>query len=164
MHDEANSTPTRVLVVEDYRQVRQWLVRVLRRMDADPIEAADGEAAIAALARLDVDLVMLDWTLPGLSGSDVLDVLEVRWPDIPVVIATGHALGALDLARHNVLACIRKPFDYNTLKEVLAAALGARSPSSPPRGSGAPAAAGGQGGAGVAPKVLGRVGVPEDLL
>jgi DNA-binding NarL/FixJ family response regulator len=57
-----------VLVAEDHRAMRESLVRLLS-LECDVVEAvADGQSAVAAAARLDPDLLVLDIAMPGTNG------------------------------------------------------------------------------------------------
>ena len=82
----------RVLIVDDHAVVR----RGLRGLLSDEFEgAAFGEAGDAAQA-LDLlrhakwDIALLDLTLPGKSGLDLLKELKAEWPRLPVLVLSGH--------------------------------------------------------------------------
>lgn len=84
----------KLLVVEDHPLIREGLVQTLHKLDADVElhEAQDGEEAIELLDEVgEVDLVLLDLILPGMSGISVLTVMRKRFPMVPVVV-----LSALD--------------------------------------------------------------------
>lgn len=76
----------RVLVVDDEPTVREVVARYLERDGLTVDQAADGEAALAALSRAP-DLVVLDVMLPRLTGLDVLRELR-RSTDVPVILLT----------------------------------------------------------------------------
>jgi len=85
-----------------------------------------GEAALARLeAGLAVDVVVLDWNMPGLGGAGTLPLLRALRPDLPVVIATGandaEALG-MPMAMAGVQR-ISKPFTFEELQSVLSSAV-----------------------------------------
>ncbi len=75
-------------MVEDEKPIRQGIVEVLRSAGFQPVEAADGEAGLAAARRPDVRLVLLDLLLPKLDGMDVLKKLRTTHPTLPVIILT----------------------------------------------------------------------------
>lgn len=77
-----------IIVVEDEKPIRQGIVEVLRSAGFQPVEAADGEAGLAAARRPDVRLVLLDLLLPKLDGMDVLKKLRTTHPTLPVIILT----------------------------------------------------------------------------
>lgn len=65
---------TTVLVVDDEPDIRVLVRMTLARAGYDVVEAETGEAAVALLtARTDIDVVLLDVRLPGISGWDVLE-------------------------------------------------------------------------------------------
>lgn len=84
----------KLLVVEDHALVREGLLQTLKGIEQDvqTFGAEDADSALVVLEQHpDVDLVVLDIMLPGLTGMSFLSVLRKRFPDVPVVI-----LSALD--------------------------------------------------------------------
>ena len=129
----AASTPTPlpegvlVLVVDDEPQVRRVAVALLELTGASTLEAADGTAAIdqfvAAPER--ISAVLLDLTMPGLSGEETLDRLLAIRSDLPVVLTSGYeekAALAQSLGKPNVVF-LAKPFGRQALAEKLANVL-----------------------------------------
>lgn len=79
----------RALIVDDHPLIQEAVANVLRRIDADAVVdvAADCARGLAIAGRdPDVDLVLLDLTLPGLSGIPALRRWRVAHPDIPIVV------------------------------------------------------------------------------
>jgi len=70
----------RVLLADDEQLIRQGFRRLLEMFDDVLVvaEAADGEQALAELARLDIDIVLLDVRMRRMSGLEVLDALKGR--------------------------------------------------------------------------------------
>lgn len=79
-----------VLVVDDDRLNRAILARLLREHGFRPIEAADGQDALRLAVSHNVDLVLLDIIMPGLSGFDVLNELRASTDqaELPVIMIT----------------------------------------------------------------------------
>ena len=77
-----------VLVAEDEIRVRAFVCRGLREDGFLVDEAADGPSALAALEKGGVDLLLLDWMLPGLSGLEVLQRMRQHGDVTPVVMLT----------------------------------------------------------------------------
>lgn len=79
----------KVLVVDDHPLIRQALLVVLRQLDSD-LEVLEAGACHDALALAesnnDLDLVLLDIHLPGVSGLDALQSFRERVPAVPVVV------------------------------------------------------------------------------
>jgi CheY-like chemotaxis protein len=79
----------RILIAEDDGQVRGFLSTVLSGSGLIPIEAPDGETALAQLAQSHIDLLLLDVNLPGMDGFEVLRNVKSRTPGLPVIMLTG---------------------------------------------------------------------------
>ncbi len=77
-----------IVIVEDEPPIREGVAAALRAAGYQPIEAADGEAGLAAARRPGVDLVLLDLRLPKLDGMDVLARLRKTHANLPVIILT----------------------------------------------------------------------------
>lgn len=77
-----------IVVVEDEEAIRRGIVDTLRMAGYEPVEAADGEAGLAAARRAGVDGVLLDLLLPKKDGFDVLAELRITHPSLPVIILT----------------------------------------------------------------------------
>jgi CheY-like chemotaxis protein len=82
-----------VLVFEDEKDSRDFIAQYLRREGHTVSIAADGETALHKLITERVDLVVLDLTMPGMNGIELLEVMRVylRLQAMPVIIVTGNA-------------------------------------------------------------------------
>jgi DNA-binding response OmpR family regulator len=76
-----------VLIVDDDSELRAMLTEYLANEQIEVDVAVDGIAALRSIERQRPDLVLLDVTMPGLSGFDVLRRLREKWP-IPVLMLT----------------------------------------------------------------------------
>ena len=79
----------KVLVVDDHPLIREALRQVLRALakDIELLEAGSAPDALAAADKSDgLDLILLDLTLPGRDGFEVLRELRERYPSFPVVV------------------------------------------------------------------------------
>lgn len=87
--DEAAHVP-RVLVVDDDNDIRCLIVGKLERAGMEVIEAADGPSALLAAHANDLDLVVLDVLMPGLSGIEVCQQLrdDPATGKVPVMLLT----------------------------------------------------------------------------
>jgi len=99
---------SRILVVDDTPMVRRALRSVLTSVGATVIEAADGAEALR-LADDSLDLVLLDWEMPGLSGIEVCGALrsDPGTADVPICIVTG-----LDDDHHHAAALAAGAQDF----------------------------------------------------
>ena len=103
----------KILIVDDQRAVREELSFALQYEGFSVLEAADGEAGIAAAKDPQVAAVLLDVKMPGLDGLEVLVQLKELRPELAVVMISGHgdvetAVVAVKKGAHDFL---QKPFD-----------------------------------------------------
>jgi CheY-like chemotaxis protein len=121
-----------VLVVEDEGDVRDMIVRMLRELGCEVLEAADGPAGLKIVeSGRRLDLLVTDVGLPGLNGRQLADAAREKRSDVPVILITGYAGRALedgDLAPG--MEVMRKPFALAALTNRVQVLLGeARSTS-----------------------------------
>ncbi len=112
----AAQAPLRLLVVDDDPIDRMAVRRAIAvtGLGATVDEAPDAETALAALAALPADCVLLDYQLPGRSGLELLKDIRRRGLDVPVIMLTGTSdpetavalmkAGAADFLTKSVLA------------------------------------------------------------
>src|SRR2546423_10723355 len=102
------SRKIRVMVVDDDDVLRKLVSEQVARMGFDSTPAASGEEALAALAKSDYDVVLLDIRMPGLSGLDTLREIR-KVDDAPEVImltadtSLGTGLAAMRLGAYDHL-------------------------------------------------------------
>lgn len=131
---EAPADPSRfegsgtVLIIDDEPTVREAAADLLGAVGFEIITAADGEQGVALHAEHDVRAVLLDMTMPTLSGLDTLEALRKHDRDVPVVVMSGYSEDEVDerFHGHRVDGFLQKPFDFETLLLVLRRALDAR--------------------------------------
>jgi DNA-binding NarL/FixJ family response regulator len=82
----------RVLVADDHAVVREGLKHILDEASDVSVagEAGDGQEVLSLIRQEDFDVVVLDITMPGRSGLDVLNELKSRNRDLPVLILSVH--------------------------------------------------------------------------
>jgi PAS domain S-box-containing protein len=121
-HPRPMTRPCRVLVVDDEAIVRGQLRRSLELRGYTVVEAADGRTALAALVpasggEADVDVVILDMTMPDLDGSEVLRRLRAAGSRVPVVISSGYLDVAVErrLPRGEFQGFLAKPYGATEL-------------------------------------------------
>jgi two-component system response regulator TctD len=115
----------RILLVEDSRQLSNWLAKALQRENYVVDCVHDGEDADNALRGEEYALVILDLSLPGIGGIEVLRRLRRRGSSVPVLILTANdavasRVAGLDSGADDYLA---KPFDLSELEARIRAQL-----------------------------------------
>jgi two-component system, cell cycle sensor histidine kinase and response regulator CckA len=116
---EAARVTGTVLVVEDEGTLRLAVSKMLRKKGLSVIEAIDGSAAVDLFRvnERDIAVVLLDVTLPGLSGPEVFAELRRIRPDIKVIVTTayGQETTLPTVGGQKSWAFIRKPYQLNDL-------------------------------------------------
>jgi CheY-like chemotaxis protein len=119
--------PVKVLIVDDDELFLDTVPRLLVFMGHTTEIARSGEEALALLGGgLEVDLVILDQNMPGLSGTETLDRIREHWPQLPVILGTGYmdAKAAAQAAGHDGVQILHKPYSrmdiHLAIDEILA--------------------------------------------
>jgi CheY-like chemotaxis protein len=127
-----------VLIVEDEDTLRVAVSKMLRRRGFKVIEAANGDIGVSFFRAnaQEIDLVLLDLTLPGLPSRDVLSELRRLRPEVQVVITTAYSReqAQTTLGGQQPWLYIRKPYQVNELTELLRESVGANRRGSTARG------------------------------
>lgn len=115
----------KILIVDDEPIARDNLEHIISKDGYQARVAEDGEQAIALLRKEEVNLVLTDLRMQGKDGMAVLDEAKRLWPDIEVVVITGHATvdTAVEAMRHGAYDYVAKPFQINELRVIVEKAL-----------------------------------------
>ena len=110
-----------ILIVDDDEGMRETLTAMLRR-DYRVLRAATGEFALQIIEKEDVDLMLLDVRLPGISGFEVLKIVRENYPYIEVIVIS--VIKELDVAieamRYGAYHYISKDFDLESVRTLVA--------------------------------------------
>ena len=115
-----SDAPT-VLVIDDEDLVRDVVARMIEDLGYHAVTAADGPTGLAMVDTLAIDAVLVDLTMPRMSGADVVIALREKRPALPVVICSGYdrdRRGPVQAA-----AYLPKPFRIDALELTLAKLL-----------------------------------------
>ena len=82
----------RILIADDHGLVRQGLKQLLSLMNDMSVvaEAANGDQVLSTIQKVALDLVLLDMTMPGLSGSGLIERIVDCKPELPVLVLSMH--------------------------------------------------------------------------
>jgi signal transduction histidine kinase len=104
-----------VLLIEDDADVRSVMSASLLELGYQVVTAVDGDEALRLARVVPVDIAVLDYVMPGLTGAETANRLKEFLPDLPIVFASGHAdtraLAGVPGAHH----LLRKPFALHEL-------------------------------------------------
>jgi PAS domain S-box-containing protein len=116
-----------VLVVEDEDDLRQPIVKMLRKSGFEVLEAADGTSAIDVLRAngTGIDIVLLDMTLPGASSREVVETAASVRPNIKVILTSAYSQEMIEgsMPAPQIRSFIRKPFQLGELLKILRSSL-----------------------------------------
>jgi len=112
-----------VLLVEDEETLRLPVVKVLCRRGFSVVEASNGHAAVELFRAKEpeIDVVLLDLTLPSMSGPEVLEEMRRMRPDVKVILtsAYGQEMVMKSVGGQPPWGYIRKPYSPNELADLL---------------------------------------------
>jgi len=114
-----------ILVVDDERSMRELLTTQLEDRGWQARAAANAGEALQVMAERDVDLVLTDLRMPGMSGAELCKEIVNLRPDIPVVVMTGFGSveNAIAAIRAGAYDFVTKPFAQEALEVMLERAL-----------------------------------------
>ena len=115
----------RVLIVDDEDDITSVVAEHFASLGYDVDVAQNGAAALIQAAARRPDVVLLDITMPEVSGDEVLNRLLAVDPTVSIVMLTGNADEdvARNLLRRGALDYVAKPFQLATLERVVATAV-----------------------------------------
>jgi DNA-binding NtrC family response regulator len=109
-----------VLIVDDDEGMRDTLTAILKR-EYRILRVSSGEAALPVLNREDVDLLLLDVRLPGISGFEVLRIVKENYSLVEVLMisAINEIETAVQAMKHGAYHYVTKDFDYDQLRSLV---------------------------------------------
>jgi CheY-like chemotaxis protein len=113
----------KVLLVDDDSDVREVTAGLLQDLGYRVVEAGSGGAALDLLDRqAEIDILLLDFAMPGMNGAEVAREVHARRPGLPILFVTGYA-DTEALAAAGGDGILRKPFVERDLAAKLRTAL-----------------------------------------
>ena len=119
--------PLRVLLVDDHAEVRSTTAAVLQDGGHEVFEADNGAEALALLKTrdCDFDLLITDYAMPHLSGTDLLREARQLCPGMPALLITGYAETEIISDRPQGVEMLLKPFTPAVFEAAIGRACGA---------------------------------------
>ncbi len=111
----------KVLVIDDVKLVRETIRRFLTHHNFVTIEAETGDEGIVLFKEDNPDLAIVDLSLPGINGREVVSRMVEMRPEIPVVVISGDSLleDVVEVHRLGAWDFIAKPISYNSFYLVI---------------------------------------------
>jgi excisionase family DNA binding protein len=119
--EHAATARSTVLVVDDEEAIRDLMVAALGSKTREVLTAGTGEEAVEIAKRTDLDLVLLDLSMPGMSGADTFRELHTLRPELPVIIVTAYPDGELMAKALEIgpFTMISKPVDIAQIQKTV---------------------------------------------
>ena len=112
--------PKTVLVVDDDESMRDMVASILKR-EFRVLRVGTGEAALAVLGKDEVDLLLLDVRLPGISGFEVLNIVKENYAPIEVIMISSitDIETAVQAMKHGAYHYVTKDIDHDQLRSIV---------------------------------------------
>ncbi|MBF0321044.1 MAG: response regulator [Nitrospirae bacterium] len=113
----AEQLKARILLVDDEKQFLDTLSQRLEVRGLNVESVTSGEDALRMVKDKSFDAIVLDLTMPGLDGIEVLHRIKAEHPDLQIIMLTGHATVDKTVAamKEGAVDFLEKPVDINTL-------------------------------------------------
>jgi DNA-binding NtrC family response regulator len=123
-----SDSPTKILVIDDDPDMRWVLRQMLTQTGFDVTEAAGGAPGLSLASQAAPDAVLLDMSMPGLGGEEVLRRFKHLDKSLPVIVLTGFGTipGAIEAIRTGAFEYLTKPFRGEQLLDVVRRAVARR--------------------------------------
>jgi len=117
----------RVLAVDDDALVLMNTVAMLEELGHEVVEAHSGPGALDVLQHQTVDLLITDQGMPRMTGAELAQEVQMSWPHIPILVATGYA--ELSDSKARALPRLAKPFSQADLAAAIASTMALKRPA-----------------------------------
>lgn len=114
-----------ILIIEDEDPIRNLTAELLTQYGYTIVTASDGLAGLEAYKEKQdvIDLILLDLTIPKMSGKSVLEKIIELNPDVKVVISSGHSEEEMKKYNHHAKGFISKPYNLKDLVQYIRSVL-----------------------------------------
>lgn len=115
-----------ILVIDDEKSVRDAVKMILAYEKYEVALAEDGTKGLSILDAEPIDAVLLDVKMPGIDGIEILQTIKLRFPDMPVIMISGHGTidTAVEATKLGAFDFLSKPLDRDKLLITVRNALG----------------------------------------
>ncbi len=120
-----HSSPVNILVIDDEQDIREGCERILSRMECEVVTASDGTKGLDILETQDINIVLSDIKMPGISGLEVLSTISEKYKSVMVIMITGFSTveTAIEAMKKGAYDFISKPFSPDQLRIVVKRAI-----------------------------------------
>ena len=114
---------SRILVIDDQADLLRTISLMLNQLGHECVSCSDPIKALDVIDKehQNIDLLITDYSMPGLSGLEIIDYCAERFPKLPVVLITGYArkISKISKSGKPISHVLHKPFTMSALDEML---------------------------------------------
>lgn len=120
----------KILTVDDSRMIRMIIINTLKSLGYEALEAANADIALEVLQEKseEINLILLDWNMPGMNGYDLLKLIKAsdKYKHIPVMMVTteGERKNVIKAIQSGAENYLTKPFTPEDLSIKILECLG----------------------------------------
>ncbi len=118
-----------VLVVDDEREIRSLVRRIVEREGHEVVEAGDGLEALSVLEKHNIALAFVDVVMPNMNGVELMQRMLEDFPETKIVTVSVYGTSWICPTELAVEASLSKPFDLKDLQTLVRKVLGKGRPN-----------------------------------
>ena len=117
--------PAKIFVIDDDEEIRDAFLIAFASTQVEVATASSAEDGLARLDAVEPEAIFLDLRLPGMQGTEALERIVARHPDVPVVIITGHGglSATIETMHKGAFEFLSKPLELHGVRHVAARAI-----------------------------------------
>lgn len=111
----------RILIIDDDDSFRELLAEIVSRLGHAAVCAASGNEALELLGKQKINLVIVDYEIPGVSGAELIQAIQAGNPGLAVVIISGYDLSAIleEFPGLKIRDFLLKPVDFEKFEKLI---------------------------------------------
>lgn len=121
--ESKTTKPSRILVIDDHTELLDTIARMLNHLGHECVSCPDPIKALDVIDREqgNIHLIVTDYAMPELSGLEIIDYCAERFPQLPVVLITGHSrkISRISQSGKPVKNILHKPISIAALDDML---------------------------------------------
>ncbi len=116
----SNRSKPKILIVDDDKAILLVLKQICESMGCEVSVAEDGRQALEKVMAETFTVVISDIRMPHMDGVSLLDAIEKRGLEVPVIIMSGYSdYVAEDIDKRNGVVLLEKPFSKQQMQEII---------------------------------------------
>ena len=119
-----------IMVVDDDDEASRAIAEMLRHLGETAVVCSNASGAMERVRAGKLDLMLIDYRMPELTGIDLISMLREEGFQIPVIMMSGYSVTEqrVDLEKSGVFTILKKPITLSELREAIDAGVGSSTP------------------------------------